>query len=408
MASLTTFIRHYLTRHRQVVSIPCPGFNALTGLPVEILLSIGDHLSQVDLTCLSLCNHRLFQIFRTRTNLGFEDKDSILIRLERDLARYFFCAVCHILHDFDGSENFGMSGPYYTWTCPDPYLLGSAKSLWGIMESHSILYDIYYHLRFIQVKLAMRRYQYGLAWGINIESLNYTQVSHYTENSDHPETTWLFSRDAEICPNPPALYVRMQDIILAKRKEDPVPHHGSYCSDRPPYIFQGCSHLPFTTFIPDILKGRYATYQCRKCVADCCIEIKEFDSQFALVFTKWTNLGSGLTREDPHWKVHAYFDIRKINAAEAINAENFVSPRSCFEGLVCEKLDDLTSRNLSYLENQKYRRIMCAMSTDFKGRRSWHITYKEPSKPKFWKGAIGKKPNLRGLRGLIMSQQEGI
>ncbi|KAJ5501954.1 hypothetical protein N7463_004828 [Penicillium fimorum] len=62
--------------------------------------------------------------------------------------------------------------------------------------------------------------------------------------------------------------------------------------------------------------------------------------------TRWINLGSGLRLDDPRWRVNEdskYMDL---------------SPRHTFEALTDTSLENLTSRNISYLENQRYQTMM--------------------------------------------------
>jgi hypothetical protein len=96
----------------------------LPGLPPELILAICDFLPHVDRVCLSLCNHllrTLFQAYFSSTLLGEKTlKFSICDRLERDPPEYFACEICSILHRYDGSESFGLSGIFYDRTCPLP------------------------------------------------------------------------------------------------------------------------------------------------------------------------------------------------------------------------------------------------------------------------------------------------
>ena len=78
------------------------------------------------------------------------------------------------------------------------------------------------------------------------------------------------------------------------------------------------------------------------------------------VMTSWINLGAGLNPDDPLWK---------INAGRMWGESDFwteglgyrhagLSPRRTFEALTDTSLGDLTARNLSYLDDQRYETEM--------------------------------------------------
>lgn len=74
--------------------------------------------------------------------------------------------------------------------------------------------------------------------------------------------------------------------------------------------------------------------------------------------TRYINLGAGLSSNDPRWRINAWSkrdepDVWKLNP-EYMDS----SPRLTFEALSDTSLEDLTSRNLSYLENQRYQTVM--------------------------------------------------
>lgn len=114
MESLRARVKFYLTRQQHLAIRPCSEIlcmTTLSGLPPELLLSISDYLPLVDRICLSLCNWRLLELTRRQTKwLSSQDKFVVLTRLENDLPEYFACAICNLLHRYDGSESFGLSG----------------------------------------------------------------------------------------------------------------------------------------------------------------------------------------------------------------------------------------------------------------------------------------------------------
>jgi hypothetical protein len=145
MELLKSFFKPQLHFSHQAMSPQshCPG--RLTALPLELLVLVCNSLSPVDLVCFCLCNHRLhiiFKIFYHCPTLR-DDKLSIFTRLERDLPEYFACDICIILHRYNGSESFGLSGLALSALHQDRISLSS-----GII-THTLLY-LYFGQFFIQ------------------------------------------------------------------------------------------------------------------------------------------------------------------------------------------------------------------------------------------------------------------
>ena len=158
-------------------------------------------------------------------------------------------------------------------------------------------------LSFLQLKLAMKRFYYGPKAGISTDSLSYTQVRQIS-----PDMILLFSREAQIYPKLPGLHVRLQEILLVRARDELFPATQklnllSKCSV--PCLHRGSGvviHIVRTLF-----KERQAclTRNCRFCNTDSEFEIVEIESKIALIVTRWINLDSGLTKENPLWRAHA-------------------------------------------------------------------------------------------------------
>lgn len=388
MKSLRARVKSYLTRPQKAIS-PCseiPCMTTLAGLPPELLLSISDFLPPVDLICFSLCNHRLLELSLRQINrlppLTQDDKLSILTRLERDLPGYFACDVCNLLHRYDGSESFGLSGLPHQRTCRLPCVRVPGWDQWfgpsSILKTHSLSSYSPGRLSFLQLKLAMKRFHYGPRSGISTDSLSYTQVRHDPPQSV-PDRISLFSREAQICPEPLGLHIRMQDIVLVRTRDQLIFDTSNW--DDPCEI---CTHFSLLRLITPIVEslhnGEKASFahNCYLCNTDAQIEIGEFDSKIALIMTRWVNLGPGLTQEDPLWKTHVSWPDPPCWKLDGDDPEHFLteSPRLCFEDMAPQSFEDLRSRNLSYLRDQQYKKVMPFIA----GLNLWHISYKEPSK----------------------------
>lgn len=200
----------------------CP--TSLAGLLPELLLSICDFLSPVDLICFSLCSHRLRELcLRQISRLPpctEDDKILILIRLERDLPEYFACESCKCLHLYDESENYSPDDRPQGEICLLPCAQGWWSSIWTNLRTHTSTQYSGSQLSFLQLKLAMRRFFHGPKFGISTDSLFYTQVCHAPPRAVYPDTIALFSREAQVCPQHPGLYrvnaVVCQDLVEAR------------------------------------------------------------------------------------------------------------------------------------------------------------------------------------------------
>lgn len=170
----------------------------------------------------------------------------------------------------------------------------------------------------------MKRHYYGLEHGISTESLSFTEVCVFTDENSVWGTT-LLSVEARICRLEPAsLCLRIQRWELI----DPMAYdwlHNSYARIYEDRFMSICDHLRISTFsetsglirlklkaqrtenledqegtvfLGDIHKYRY-------CNTDFQIEIKTFrNGRSAFVYTKWLDLGAGLTPMDIQWRVH--------------------------------------------------------------------------------------------------------
>jgi hypothetical protein len=109
-----------------------------------------------------------------------------------------------------------------------------------------------------QLRLAMRRYYYDSTMsGIGTESFSYKQIRNYLDPArnmpDHvgawrcslAEFPTLFSREAQICPEPLGLYVWIRDIIILETWEDIRKEY--WCQWFPINYFQTCPHTQLSS-----------------------------------------------------------------------------------------------------------------------------------------------------------------
>lgn len=177
-----------------------------------------------DIYCLSLCNHRLLAIFGSRMKREYLKRQarlSFLRRLERDHPRYFACEACLVLHNLGSiSEPLGLSYPAHNYPprldCVRAPKFASCTSSWMVIHHHSSICS-HYTLHFSHLQLAMRRFYYGPQCGISTDALSFTEVENDLFGGDRvSRPTTLFSIEAQICPKPPSLHLRIQEIISNK------------------------------------------------------------------------------------------------------------------------------------------------------------------------------------------------
>lgn len=135
--------------------------------------------------------------------------------------------------------------------------------------------------------------------------------------------TSLFSIDALICCEPPGLVLRTQEIVSISGQKRRLMYCNPNAREKlgePPLTMFICLHVrrnELASLINPIVKAYRAgenaplsTYTCGRCDTDFCIEICEYETESALIITKWFNLGASLSPDDPHWKRHADFADR--------------------------------------------------------------------------------------------------
>lgn len=432
MASLGFWVKHHFKRlfkpeNAARLNSKADGpLTTLAGLPPELILSIIALLTLPDIICFSLCNHRLLQLCQghikrlSPSPIAREDKLSILTRLERDQPEYFTCEVCNLLHKFDGLHSLGLDDlhPKKTYHLPciriGNHVRHGRVNISELLKPKGDILRAHYspsyspsHLSFLHIKLAMRKFFNASLPGIATDSLSWTQVCQTGAKSGQPGIISLFSREAEICPEHPSLYVRLQDIVLFNtwnELQSILDIHGfgyTLGGYNIVKLFMGnpleiCSHLGLghiheaVDHLLDSHKPLSAAL-CRICMTDYQIELAKVYSKSALIITRWINLGLGLSQQDLLWKAHALpygltssgslddyeFSPRSsFEHAASQSFENEFSPRSCFEHAASQSLEDLRTRNLSYLHDQQYKYVM-----SFKGRSNrslWFCSYKEP------------------------------
>lgn len=340
----------------------------IADLPTEMVLCVSDILSPVDLICFSLCN-RQFRIIISgpvRRLCHTEDtKLQVLIRLERDLPSYFACEICRVLHQFDGSESFGLNALRKDQTCQLPCVRSGA---WYTppytLNTHYGFDHSLARLSFLQVKLAMRRLYHGLASGISTEPLYYTQLRDYRSKCKGQilDMLSLFSIEAVICPDPLGFFVRLQDILIVEDWPQLFPHNG----DRPSAVhsLKICYHLELSDdfhacieeFAQEHPTDLVLNYEgrCFTCNMDFHIRASEPNCRPRVIITRWLDLGLGITTNDPLWQRQAFPELM---VDRDYSTRETVSPRFCFELMSHRSHHELIGLNLDCITDKRQMRV---------------------------------------------------
>lgn len=281
----------------------------------------------------------------------------------------FFCHRCFLLHRYDESRDFHLPHPW-DFRPSHPCVMDPS-------ERHKLLLHkkgsdhVDYRFYFLHLQLAMKRFYYGPAAGISTDSLFAVEVNRTTW------TTTLFCCEARICCQPPALHLRVQDMIL---------FHGDqeikWCGDTVDH-FLICHHQNkammqelATQFFAE-KKDVTSSGLCQKCNTAYQIELRASGRELAFVITRWIDLGSGDSPIDGRWNVHAQM-LSTVCRTSLDLSDMDHSPRAVLEEACGERnsLNYLRSRNLAYLQHENYKKVMKRQW--FSGSR-WYLCQKDVS-----------------------------
>lgn len=360
----------------------------LPDLALELLLMISDHLSPVDIACLALCNRRLLfslgsachDLPKNRTG-GPEDglRIDFLTRFSRDLPQYYLCHACLRLHLW---QKVALPGPKFKVPACVESLDQSVHRLKQPLDVFHYPSYTYYKFHFVHLQLAMRRFYYGAEFGIPVQSLLYTEVGtnpltskalkpkkpHDEEEFQCSHMTTLISVDARICLNPPSLYLRTQELAVVRRQNLSLLF--PYLEN---YAMHICMHINRISNLNSVGYGLINRYRsnttikprdkgrCDKCNTSWQIEIRNMGQKdVCLVFTRWLDLGPGLSPDDNRWRCHNDHEFEG-NLAEHEKTdsrqrfENDSIQANCSDVLSEE---EMYYGNIRFLQDQAYRTLM--------------------------------------------------
>lgn len=368
----------------------------LDTLPPELVFLIFSYLSPVDASCLALCSNH-FMAFSpgfdellgksfpgVRTGGPGENlRIDFLTRLARHLPQYYLCYACLRLHLW---RHIDLPTPNFKLRSCFDSIKDRCSTL--LMPAHISQYPTYslHRFHFVHLHLAMRRFYFGPSFGISAESLTYTDVSiaplypRKRSNARMSEKefwashrTGLMSVEARVCPNPPGLCLRIQNLAVARRQnvlqlcreDDTVrvcQHIGSYKSN-----FSHIIRSLIETYCRQDQEniGRLLRQgKCDRCNTSWKLELREIEQKdICLLLTEWKDLGPGLDPEDNRWRTQQDWPCqRTLKASEIVD-----DPRMRFEmqsnepgSSSSQALSDenMFLRNVSLLRAQRYRTVM--------------------------------------------------
>lgn len=297
----------------------------LLDLPSELLCLIVGELSWVDATCLGLCNRPLRALLidcqklkssPIRKFLGSQCalRVALLNRLARDWPQYYLCYDCSKLHRW--RKMIDLSGsPGQLKPCSgssDSKYMNQSTRLWCIDQG-----DFLHRFHFVYLHLVMRRFYFGPSYGIPAKSLMFTKAMICPlplPQRSGSQMMRLLSLDAWVCPEPPSMCLRTQDLVLIRGRDVPFLSAGSY-SKR----FEICTHQWNGEFnwkaesqLDEMNRrqgqdvGMLSDHGvCEECNTTWKLELRKCgEGDICHVLTCWKDLGPGLDPRDYRWRVH--------------------------------------------------------------------------------------------------------
>ncbi|KAL2784443.1 hypothetical protein BJX66DRAFT_329995 [Aspergillus keveii] len=308
----------------------------LERIPPELIGLITDYPEKPDIVCLGLTSRAMLRTLGTSSWPKRKDRALrmvVLSRLSREIPPLFCCYYCAKLHPVKlvGPPLNGRLGSGDE--CPeiggmvDHHQPGPIPS--PLLNAHGL--GSLYRFRLAHLALAMERHHYGPAHGIPLESLSYTEV-----NATAAMFTMLFSVEPRICP-----------------------------------AEQGTS---FTCHLrPRFRRDPYRAariLECPQCGVEFQLDLWDCGGEGrAVVVTKWLDLGSGLTHDDPRLLALVSRDLGGLDTIEPPVANPGLARRRYHAASGDEvQGNDITERNYRYLAEREYKR---ELSTSWLDRGVW-------------------------------------
>ncbi|GKZ86131.1 hypothetical protein AnigIFM56816_000982 [Aspergillus niger] len=283
----------------------------------------------------------------------------------------FCCHYCAKLHPITDVLHPASSKDLHH-ACPDLGILhGNGPQPWirWIVSVHCL--PTHYDFRHCHLAAVLQNYKCGGRYGINAESLAYTEVVDYPQQ---PAMTTLPSVEGRVCTpagarQTPSLVLQIQHWVLFHDLEMVSDHDLdvlisvlaklSICN----WLSAGRgkigddiqSAIRQRGFCWDEASVAEGYMQCSHCGIEFQIALRDCGGDGkAVIITKWLDLGAGMDIEDPRWKKATLNSMIEpiYERADALSSTGEV--RRLFCG-TSDQSSDPTPRNRSYLMARQYR-----------------------------------------------------
>jgi hypothetical protein len=326
----------------------------LLRLPREIILMVANMLPAPSAACLALSSRRVSHILGPGfwRSLRTEAPDilfTFLSSLAKDLPEHFLCQECARLHRMSVITwpriITCQLGPRCTWQRPGYYYLSLSR----------------YRIYFPHIQLAMKQHYCGTDIGFPLEAFRHLEVEH----DQTQQKITLLSVDAQIVSN--ELLMRSQTWILL-----PWSRRDAFIDELAEKYFSSgmCVHtrgtlkrglvLNLVKSRLDQLESREKCYtqimQCPYCWMDYVLGIIDFGERgFAVLITRWSNLGAGLDSTDVKWQSHITVPmVRGVRHSHRLG-----DIRTDFESQAVVSVEELTADNKLKLFSRRQTRLVC-------------------------------------------------
>jgi hypothetical protein len=355
----------------------------LLRLPPEIILLVASMLPTPSAACLALCSRRLSHILGPGfwRSLQSEAPDvlfAFLSSLAKDLPQHFVCQECACLHRMSA----------ITW----PRLITPD---WGFrFHWKSGFYHLSwsrYRIYFPHIQLAMKQHYCGTDIGFPLQAFQHLEVE---DDQTQQKITMLYV-DAQIISN--ELLMRSQTWILLpwSRRDEFLDELANKCLSNDICVHTRLGPLK-KNVVSDLVRSRLdqlvarekcrtQTLQCPYCWMDYVLDAIDFGERgFAILLTRWINLGAGLDSADPKWKSHI-----TVRMARGIHHPHHPGDiRTGFEDQAEVSVEELTADNRLKLFSRRQNKLVCRGSDGLVWKwdrnKRWYLAPSGPPHMSFW------------------------
>jgi hypothetical protein len=308
-------------------------------LPPEIVLLISENLPETSTSCLALCSRRLSIVlgrksWRSLKRGGIDERLAFLSLLARDLPESFVCQECVCLHQASSLK----------W--PRTITYRSGPRCCNYLSCYRYLFMSQYEIYFPHIQLALSQHSQGIDLGFPLKAFQHVEVRHEHEL----QKTTLISIDAQIVSGEFLMRSQYWTLLPWGRRNE---FEDVVTKDSLSFERDICLHTRKDLFhenVPELVKSRLnqleagdschtRIFKCPYCNIDYSMDARDFGLMgFAIVTTKWINMGSGQHYKDSKWKSHITRSIKPP-------LQHLEDVCESFEGAFEVSVDELAAQN---------------------------------------------------------------